>query len=96
MPSIPVTFYMRSNGRTREADIQHGHEEDAKYLNDTGVKVSMEDLGGSFAIYFDYGAVIEDEPDEHIQICKSTDRCEDFMAKGVQAIKRLREEGNAD
>ncbi len=75
-----VTIYKRPDGRAEVIDCRHVHPEDEQFFQQHGVRISMEDIGGQFAIYADIGRVTEDgEPDELIEL-SGTRRCEDTLA----------------
>lgn len=84
-----VTLYKRPNGRTQEIDIKNVLPDDEAYFTRHKTSISMEDVGGEFAIYADTGREDEDgEPIEVIEFsqgrsCEETlsalrKQCEDF------------------
>lgn len=77
---IDVTFYLRPDGRTEVHEITRVRAEDAEFFKTHGVAISMEDIGGEFAVYADVGMTTEDgEPDELIEL-SGTRSCEDTLS----------------
>jgi len=87
--TLNVTIYEKPNGRKVPTDITNVYKDDADYINNTGIKVSMEETGGTFAVYFDYGEVDDGEPVEHIEFALGKS-CEDTIKSGVESIKIIR------
>lgn len=84
---LPVTLYLRPNGRREEIICKRIADDDANFFKTHGVKVSMEESGsGGHILYADYGAVDEEgEPDEVIVMTHRS--CEEAMAE----LRRLTE-----
>jgi hypothetical protein len=91
-----VIIFKRPDGRQEVIDCKHVHDEDAAWFQSNNVSISMEDIGGMFAVYAGIGKVDEDgEPDELIEISGTRDcfetlsalrkQCELAMATGEQA-----------
>lgn len=75
-----VTIYKRPDGRTEVIDCRKIRAEDEAFFKQHNVAISMEDIGGSFAVYADIGKTDEDgEPDELIEISGSRN-CEDTLS----------------
>ena len=83
-----VTLYKRPNGRTQEIDIRNVLPDDEAFFGHHNISISMEEVGGMFAIYADIGQTDEDgEPIELIEL--SQDRtCEETLS----ALRKLCEE----
>ncbi|MCP1404294.1 hypothetical protein [Achromobacter insolitus] len=76
---MKVTFYKPPFGRTEELEITKVRPEDAEYFERNGIRISMEEVGGMFAIYADTGAKTPDgEPDELIELSRGRS-CEDTL-----------------
>lgn len=86
--TIKATIYHKPNGRKEQIELTNIYSEDAKYINDNDIKVSLEQLDyNDFAIYFDYGLVDEDdEPIEHIELTLGKS-CEETINKAINTIK---------
>jgi hypothetical protein len=66
---MQVTFYKRPDGRTEIIDCQHVRPDDEAFFKQHSVAISMEDLGGQFAVYADVGKTDEEgEPAELIEL----------------------------
>lgn len=75
-----VTIYKRPDGRAEIIDCRHVRAEDEQFFKQHCVAISMEDIGGQFAVYADIGHTDEDgEPDELIEL-SGTRNCEDTLA----------------
>lgn len=83
-----VTLYKQPDGRKQEIDIKNVLPDDEAYFTRHKINISMEDIGGQFAIYADTGAVDEDgEPDELITISQGRS-CEETLSE----LRRLCED----
>lgn len=88
--SIEATVYIRPYGKTKGIEVLRIRPEDAKYINENNIKVSMEDLGEDYVIWFDYGAKTYDgEPDE-LTVLAEGRNCEDTIADAVKIIKEIK------
>lgn len=91
--TVSAIAFMRPNGAQVHIEIDKVNPEDAKYLNDNRVKVSIEELTtGDTVAYFDDGHFIDDDPNEDpeeiIIISKDSKRtCQECMHDGVEALK---------
>lgn len=77
---MKVTIYKAPNGRAEVIDLVNIKREDAQWFEQNNVAVSMEDIGGQFAVYGDIGRLSEDEPDEVLVLSKGRD-CFETMAE---------------
>ena len=76
---MDVTIYKRPDGRTEVIDCRNVRAEDEQFFKQHNVAISMEDIGGQFAVYADIGRTSEDgEPDELIEL-SGTRSCEDTL-----------------
>lgn len=92
MKTIQVTNFVRPDGRREVVTVPKVYPEDADYINESGIKVSMEDIGSDYCVWLDDGTKNEeDEPDEIIVLAQGR-TCEETLKEGVQLIK-LRKEG---
>jgi len=83
-----VTLYKQPDGRTQEIDVKNVLPDDEAYFNRHGIDISMEDVGGMFAIYADTGRMDEDgEPIELIELSQGRS-CEEALS----ALRKLCEE----
>ena len=74
-----VTLYKQPDGRSEVINIHNVRPEDEAYFTRNGIKISMEDVGGEFAVYADIGEVTEDgDPDEVLVLPKGRS-CEETM-----------------
>ena len=89
--SIKATLYIRPNGDTKEIEITNTNPEDAQWLNDNNVKVSLENAPPMLIIYADYGkTTIDGEPDEHLLVVTTDSDCVAVMARLVTNLKELK------
>ena len=89
--SIKATLYIRPNGATKEIEITNISPEDAQWLNDNSVKVSLENAPPMLFIYADYGKTTPDgEPDEHLLVVPADSDCVAAMARLVTDLKALK------
>ena len=83
-----VTLYKQPDGRTQEIDIKNVLPDDEAYFTRNHIDISMEDVGGMFAIYADIGRMDEDgEPIELIELSQGRS-CEETLS----ALRKLCEE----
>ena len=89
--SIKATLYIRPNGATKEINITRINPEDAQWLNDNNIKVSLEEAPPMLFIYADYGkTTIDGEPDEHLLVVPADSDCVAAMARMVAQLKELK------
>lgn len=89
---MEVTFYIRPNGSQKVVDIKNVEPADEAFFVQHNVKVSMENIGGEeYVAYADYGAVIDDEPDEAIELSKGRD-CKATLHALRQQVEALLKE----
>ncbi len=89
--SIKATLYIRPNGDTKEIKITLINPEDAQWLNDNNIKVSLEDAPPMLFIYADYGkTTLDGEPDEHLLVVPADSDCVAVMARLVADLKELK------
>ena len=89
--SIKATLYIRPNADTKEIEITNISPEDAQWLNDNNVKVSLEDAPPMLIIYADYGkTTIDGEPNEHLMVVPANSDCVAVMARLVSDLKELK------
>lgn len=85
-----VTIYKKPHGRTEVIDCIHVYPEDEKFFIENNIRISMEDIGGQFAIYADIGKMTpDDEPDELIQLSGSMDCFDTLKALRVQCEEAI-------
>lgn len=74
-----VDFYAKPDGRIRTIEIKNVYPEDREFFEIHNIRVSMEDIGGMFAVYADMGIRSDDgDVTEIIEI--SQDRsCEETL-----------------
>lgn len=79
---ILATLYQRPDGRQSLVEVTDIDPDDAMWLNQFGVRVSLEELPmGEVVVYGDYGAVTEDgDPDEVLVLSKGR-TCVECMAE---------------
>lgn len=74
-----VTIFLRPDGHTQVIDCRKVRAEDEQFFKQHGVAISMEDIGGQFAVYADIGRTDPDGgPDELIEL-SGTRNCEDTL-----------------
>ena len=92
----PCTFYIRPDGRTRQAPIRNMAQEDYDWFKENNVALSGEQFGGMFTFYADVGVTLDDgeTPDECI-ITVSESACpfDTFHKLRKQAEKKKAEDG---
>lgn len=95
MDTIQVRNFVRPNGKSHMVTVPKVYPEDAKYINENKIQVSMEDIGTDFCVWFDDGTKLlySDEPDEIIVLAQGR-TCEETLKEGVRLIK-LRKESKA-
>lgn len=75
-----VTLYRQPYGRTQELDIKNVLPDDEAYFTRNHIDISMEDVGGMFAIYADIGQMdVDGEPIELIQMSQGRS-CEETLS----------------
>lgn len=88
---IHATFFRKPDGRKQEIFMRNILKEDAEYINQNGIKVSLEEdhTGEGAIIYLDDGLMLDDgeTPDEVILIAGNKS-CEEVMADGVSRLKK--------
>lgn len=83
-----VTLYKQPDGRTREIDIKNVLPDDEAFFTRHEIDISMEDVGGMFALYADIGQTDDDgEPVELIELSQGRS-CEETLS----ALRKLCEE----
>ena len=89
--SIKATVFTRPHGHTIEINITNINPEDAQWLNDNNVKVSLEGAPPMLFIYADYGkTTLDGEPDEHLRVVPADSDCVAAMARLVTELKALK------
>ncbi len=92
--TITATVFIPPNGRRQIIEVTKVYPDDAAYIRQHDIKVSMEELmTGDTVVYFDDGKHIDDdpneEPDEIIIISRGGKKtCEDCIKEGVELIKK--------
>lgn len=93
--TIKATVFYRPNGKRIEEEITHINHEDAKYINENGIKVSMEEDPNNDDIYmfFDYGKKLDnnpnEDPDEWVEIADGR-TCQDTISCAIEMIRQLK------
>lgn len=83
-----ITLYKQPDGRMQEIDIKNVLPDDEAFFDHHKIRISMEDVGGMFAIYADIGQTDEDgEPIELIELSQGRS-CEETLS----ALRKLCEE----
>lgn len=96
--TVTATLFVPPNGKRREIEIKNVYPDDAAYIKEHDIKVSLEELmTGDTVIYFDDGKHfcmdedgVEDDtiPDEIIIISKGGSKsCEECIKAGVAKLK---------
>lgn len=89
--SIKATLYIRPHGDTKEITITKINPEDAQWLKDNNIKVSLEEAPPMLFVYADYGNTTSDgEPDEHVMVVPADSDCKAAMARLVTNLKELK------
>lgn len=92
--TITATLFKSPNGKREVIQISNINFDDAEYINQNNVKVSLETLStGHVVMYFDDGHYINDDPSEDPdeimifsdQIKKS---CTQYIREGVEELKK--------
>ena len=80
-----ITLYKQPDGRTQEIDIKNVLPDDEAFFDHHNISISMEDVGGMFAIYADIGQTDEDgKPIELIELSQGRS-CEETLS----ALRKL-------
>jgi len=91
MITIKATLHSRPNNQTKEITVTNIETPDADWLNEHDVRVSMEDIGGNYAVYFDDGCTQYDDPlgdPDELLILANGRRAELVFAEAVGALKQ--------
>lgn len=88
MKQIKCTVFIRPNGKKTESVINNISQEDADYINQNNIKVSMEDIGTDYCVWLDDGLKNEDDDPDEIIVLAQGRSCEATMAEGVQLLKQ--------
>lgn len=92
--TVTVRFYKLPNGGQRDIEVKDIDQEDARYLKDTEVRVSMEVCtdGHTVVLYADHGATFSDGEPNEILVLGSMNKytCEQLFAQLVKEIKNER------
>jgi len=83
-----ITLYKQPDGRTQEIDIKNVLPDDEAYFTRNRIAISMEDVGGMFAVYADIGQTDDNGgPVELIELSQGRS-CEETLS----ALRKLCEE----
>lgn len=87
----PVTIFRPPNGSKSEQEIKNILDQDAEWLRNYRIAISMETLStGQFVIYADYGKKTKDNvPDELIYIVPMSESCEGAFTRVVEKLKGM-------
>lgn len=89
---IEAILYKRPNGNKEAVTIRHVDDEDAFYINQNNVAVSMEDTPMGPCLYFNDGAELEDgTPDELCMIAKNGESCNSLIKRSVEILRKRKE-----
>lgn len=92
--SLTATVFIPPNGKRQTIEITKVYPDDATYINQHDIKVSLEELRtGDTVVYFDDGKHIDDDPDEDpdeiIIISRGGKKtCEECIKEGVALLKK--------
>ena len=90
-----VTLYKPPHGRKEVIDVRNVYPDDEAWFAEHKAAISMEEIGGMFAIYAHVGGFDEDgEPVEAIEISRHRS-CEDTLASLRQQCEELLKEHSA-
>lgn len=92
--TLTVTIFKSPRGQRAVIEVQHIYPDDEAWFKQHGVKVSMEEAGGTFVIYGDIGRFEADgrTPSEVLVLSKGRN-CEDTLAElRVECEKALKEQ----
>lgn len=89
---LDVTLYKKPDGRTQVIAVANINDADADWFRANDAKVSMEDIGGQFAIYADVGTKHDDEPQEALELSRGRSCEETFSALRAQCEQMLNEQ----
>lgn len=86
---INAMIYHQPYGEKEIAEVTSIYPDDADFINQNNIDVSMEELEHDYVIYFDYGKRDEEgEPIEHVEL-SSGKSCEDTIKSGVEKLKKI-------
>lgn len=95
--TVTATLFVPPYGDRREINIAKVYPDDAAYINERNIKISLEELmTGDTVIYFDDGTPLHGEddeddqtPDEIIVISRGGKKsCEECFKEGVEKLKK--------
>jgi hypothetical protein len=98
--TLTVTIYKpRRGGRVHkeQVDIPNVYPEDADWFRQHGVKVSMEESGGQFAMYGDIGRFEEDgQTPSEVLVLSGSKNCQDTLRELRAACETALKEMSCD
>lgn len=77
---MQITFYQKPDGRQKSLEIKNVLPEDEKWFSANNIKISMEDIGGDFAVYGDTGMVDEDGETIEMLVIAQGRTCEETLS----------------
>lgn len=89
--TLDVTFYRRPDGRKTVHAIKNIHADDAQWLKENDIAVSMEEIeDNNYAVYFDYGAKEDDDetPREWVELSNGR-TCQAVFKVAVEQLRKL-------
>ena len=89
--SYPFTLYSLPDGRTSEHVMDQIRDEDAAWLGEMGITISLEDLRtGQIVVYGEYGHLTEEkEPIEVMYLVPDGERCIESMQKLCERLRSI-------
>lgn len=95
MSKIWVTCFIRPNGRKEYVEIPNVYEDDAKYITKNNIKVSIEDIGGTYCVWLDDGKKNDDNEPDEILVLSGNRNCQDTIKEGVELLKVRKNENSS-
>lgn len=89
---VSIAYYKRPNGQVRHIDSHNVYEDDANFILENNIQISIENdpVSNGIIMYFDDGKMLEDgvTPDEIILLNLGQKKsCEDCIMEGIEKIK---------
>ena len=88
----PETVFMRPSGRKSEITVRNIYAEDAAWMAENRVELSMEEVPvETYVLYFGHEELVDEDgtPNEEIVLVKRGEKCEDAIRRGVECLKEM-------
>lgn len=89
---MQVTFYRKPDGRQEVIDVVNVDPADQQWFEDRDAVLSMEDIGGMYAMYADIGLTDEDGESLEVMVLSMGKDCVSTIAELRNECVRMLEE----